>query len=179
MTKLSDKDNLIIQTYVSIMLLLELHTNNFTNSEYFNSMHFSGLAVKETIRKIGIGNQGVLLMLLYGLLVLPKELDLLSEYPADFKNVNDFIHKRATDVYTNYKRDLSNIDFLYHIRNAVAHSKITMEGINFSIKDQNINKKSTEFFSCKISIEEIGNVIQLLLNLFLKYIKKLQENQIN
>ena len=177
MTQLNDKDNVILQTFASIIMLVELQTQNFTSSEYFKSLQFQNPGIKKVIESIGVGNQGVLLMSLYGMLVLPRELNLQAEYPDDYKDVNDFVKDKATDFNTTYNSDSPNIDFLWHIRNAVAHSKVTMVGTDFLIEDQNI--RTRESFTCKISRENIGGVVDLLQHPFLKYIKKLQENQNN
>ena len=177
MTQLNDKDNLILQTFASIIMLVELQTQNFTQSDYFKSLQFQNTGIKKVIESIGVGNQGVLLMSLYGMLVLPRELNLQIEFPDEYKTVNDFTKSKATNVSSNYASDNPEIDFLRHIRNAVAHSKITMEGTDFLIKDENTRKGET--FACKISRENIGGVVHLLQHPFLKYSQRLQLNQNN
>ena len=177
MAQLNDKDNLILQMFASIIMLVELQTKDFTKSEYFKSLQFENPGIKKIIEMIGIGNQGVLLMSLYGMLVLPRELDLQTEYPNDYKNVNDFTKSKATNVQTTYRSDQPNIDYLRHIRNAVAHSKVTMEGTEFLIQDQ--KARTGESFTCKISREDIGGVVHLHQHPFLNYIIKLQDNQNN
>ncbi|MBE0434224.1 MAG: hypothetical protein IBX56_00280 [Methylomicrobium sp.] len=71
---LTQEENLVLQTYYTTSLLAELKNNNFIGSEFFDPMNFVQACIKDELKKIDVDNQGTLLMILYALLVVPREL---------------------------------------------------------------------------------------------------------
>jgi hypothetical protein len=71
---ISQKDNLLLQSYYSVSFLVELVNNNFLGTKCFDEMKFGASWIKEGIKEIGIDNQGSLMMSLYAMLVIPREL---------------------------------------------------------------------------------------------------------
>jgi len=79
----TQEDNLLIQIYFTIAFLLELKNNDFLNSEYYKNVRFEDNFVKENLPKVGIDNQGALLICLYSMLVVPKQL-LEQKFPNEW-----------------------------------------------------------------------------------------------
>jgi len=86
-------------------------------------MTFSHHPIKDEIKKIGVNNQGTLLIYLYALLVVPKEIT-ESKYKKDQDILNTLVQSRALRVHTTYSSDQLGVDFFRHIRNAIAHLRV-------------------------------------------------------
>ena len=69
---LKQEDDLLIQSYMTFSLLVELHNHGFVESDYFKEMNFGAPWIKENLLKVGVDNQGFAMIALYSLLVLPK-----------------------------------------------------------------------------------------------------------
>ena len=70
----SKEDDLLIQTYLTTEFLFELSNLKFLESPYYKNANFVDKSVHQFLPTIGIGNRGALLMTLYSLLIVPKEL---------------------------------------------------------------------------------------------------------
>ena len=90
--KITQEDNLLLQTHITTSFLFELINQNFTNSDYYKNMYFDDIFVKDNLLKVGIDNQGTLLMILYAMLVVPKQL-LEQDFPNEFAQINKIIEK--------------------------------------------------------------------------------------
>ncbi len=167
----SNEENLIIQSTCNAVLLATLSMNSakFINSDFFKSLDFPYPAIKEMYEngQIGIGNQGMLLVCLYALLVLPKEL-ILNKYPESYKKVNTWIDTRKEETVIDnyppekYPEDLKHIS---HLRNALSHGNITFDDNNqanviciFQDKD----RKGHEY-QLKLSTSNVGLLVQKLI----------------
>lgn len=82
----SNEENLIIQSTCNAVLLLSLSMEGeeFIKSDFFKTLDFLFQKIKGMYesRQTGVGNQGMMLVCLYSLLVLPKEL-ILDTYPDE------------------------------------------------------------------------------------------------
>ncbi|MFK7820750.1 MAG: hypothetical protein AB8G99_18675, partial [Planctomycetaceae bacterium] len=121
---MTQEENLIFQSYWTVCLLLELTNNNFTESEFFDSMAFADPAIKEQVRTLGVDNQGSLIMCLYTMLVVPKQL-LEQQHADEFAEVQVFLEASTQNTSTTYASDSPTVDYLRHIRNAVAHARVS------------------------------------------------------
>ena len=175
---LSDKDDILIQSYFIVAFLTELKNLDFLNSEYYKNSKFQDSFVQENLPSIGIDNRGCLIIFLYALLVLPKEQFKDSELEKAFDKLNKKIKPLVYQESSNYKRDIMNgnmeIQYLYHIRNAIVHCKIKFENnlvvfndINNKVKKGNPNEE------CQINIQmnKMGAIITLLQMTIIKYLK--------
>ena len=159
----SNEENLIIQSTCNAVLLLSLSMEGeeFIKSDFFKTLDFLFQKIKGMYesRQTGVGNQGMMLVCLYSLLVLPKEL-ILDTYPDEYKRVNNWIneHKEApeTDTYPlgRYADDLKHI---YHFRNAVSHGNVEFDDANrenvmciFSDKDNAGHEYHLKLSTCNV-----------------------------
>jgi|AntRauTorckE5430_2_1112549.scaffolds.fasta_scaffold02652_3 hypothetical protein len=134
-----DQDgNLIFQSYFIIELLIKLKDNNFVNSDYFNKMDYNPFS-KELLKKVDIDNQGMLMLTLYALLVIPKEI-LQTSYVPDFEQINIQLSSYCHNTETNYSSDSENIDYIRHLRNAVAHGRMSFVNNSHLIFEDEVNK---------------------------------------
>jgi hypothetical protein len=140
----SQEENLVLQSYFTVSLLAELGNNKFFSSDYFNGMNFGSLDIKNFLEKNGIDNQGSAVMSLYAMLVVPYEL-IRNNYNIEFSAMNSFLGQKTKNVTTTYHNDASNSDFMYHLRNAVAHCRISFkEGDSIVFADSNGAKKAVK-----------------------------------
>lgn len=167
---LNQTDNLVIQSYLTTSFLLELKKANFLKSDYYDKLTFINDFTKKHLTIIGIDNQGALLMSLYALLVIPKQL-LSQKFPSEFVSLNNIVNKIKSKSESNYKSDSLSINYVRHIRNSVAHANVTFidnESVTFT--DENAKEKCT----ITIPLVKVGNLINALENIFITYISTLK-----
>ena len=169
---ITQEDNLIIQSYITISFITELKNNNFLSSDYYKSLNFENKSVKQLLSKIEIDNQGTLLLSLYSMLVIPKEL-LLSKYPKQFKSLNKKIEKLTSKEHSTYSFDKDQIDYVGHIRNAVAHMRVKFVP-NKTVTFEDQNPKNNDVCSITIPLKKIGILLIELQKIFNKYIDDLK-----
>jgi hypothetical protein len=153
---INQADNLILQSYYTTILLAELKDKKFVKSDYFQDMSFHQPVIKEALRTIDVDNQGSALMALYAMLVIPKEI-LREKYASEYNKINEFLTARVTNTETTYPKDSPNIDFLWHIRNSVAHARVEFapnDYILFRDKDRNRNR-----FETRLPLRFFGELI--------------------
>lgn len=157
----NDKDNLVIQSIVVGILLLELKSNNFLESDYFLKNYNSEF--KEILKDMTLDSQGVVIVLMYIFFVIPKE---VYEDKLEFKIINDFIEDKINNgVYILKEDDYKDSDYARHIRNAVSHSNFIFEPKKtLSLFDTNeyIKNKSDKLkrFKIVIPLEEIHILVE-------------------
>lgn len=169
---ISQADNLILQSYYSVSLLAELRNNDFLGSEYFEEMKFGTPWIKDGIKSIGVDNQGSLLMSLYAMLVIPREL-MFAQYSKKVVDIQNFLRKKCIITKNDYQSQIENIDLLRHIRNSVSHAKVAFipnQLVTFTDKNPRSNK-TMEF---QLPLQDIGLFLSKLQEWHLNYI---QENQ--
>lgn len=88
---ITQEDNLLIQSYITVSFLLELKNLDFLNSDYYKNAEFQDKYVQESITTIGIDNQGSMLMALYAMLVIPKE-KIKSRFESEFDKLNEVVN---------------------------------------------------------------------------------------
>jgi len=167
---LTQEDNLLIQSFYSTMLLAELTKNNFLNSDFFNNMIFDIPEIKEELKEIRVDNQGCALMSLYAMLVIPKEL-FWEKFPKEKQLIEDFLQNNTANTVTTYKKDSPKIDFLRHVRNAVAHARISFrpsEAICF--RDE--KPKTGEEFYTELPLTQLGVFLQELMRIHNSFVKR-------
>lgn len=178
--KISSGESLFLQGLTIITLLGELDYANFLESDYFSKMEYKDEEYKLLIEKTGIGNTALFQMMLYTLLVLPKELGVYEDTKF-LDNINKKIDNlvQKTETFTTYKKDFKNkdydMDYLRHIRNAVSHGRCEYSNYNDKkyfvvFKDQNPNDEKQK---CQIKIEtdKINEIILMLRNRLVEYLK--------
>lgn len=168
---LTQEDNLLIQSYFTIAFLIELKNNDFLKSDCYKKLPFEDNFIKENLPSIGIDNQGNLLMTLYTMLVIPKEL-LADKFPTEFAELNNIVENIKSEAKSSYKKDQKEIDYIRHIRNAVAHARVEFmpnESVKFT-DEKNKREKCT----ITIPLVKVGKFLTELQKLFMKYIETLK-----
>ena len=171
---LSPEDNLIFQPYLIIELLFNLHKCDFIGSDYFKEMKYDKYT-RNLLEVAGIGNQGLIMLTLYALLVIPKEVLEKKDYNPDFKEINKNMSHFCQNTETNYGSDNPNTDYTYHLRNALSHGRISFIGnSHIEFRDQKVDgKKVVNEFKSKINVEKLINILQQeIIGEYLKYLKK-------
>lgn len=165
---LSQEENIILQSYLTVSLLTELTNNRFLESACFEKMDFGNPSLKPMLCQVGVDNQGCLLMALYAMLCISKE-TIFSKYKAEFDKINTEIAKRAESTHTTYVRDSNGkIDYVRHIRNAVAHVKVEFVGTSVQFTDE--DRRSHENFVTQIPLCKVGTILMELQKLTYKYV---------
>lgn len=169
---ITQEENLILQSYMTVSLLVELGNNKFFESEYFNSMQFGQPYFKETLREKGVDNQGSAIMSLYAMLVVPYEL-VRKKFPDEFLSMNDFLKRKTNIVSTSYHKNALDSDLMYHLRNAVSHCRVSFEGGSIFFTDS--NKSNTKEFSGNLSLKDLSMFMHnLQLVIQMKVVKEIQ-----
>lgn len=167
-----EDDQLLFQAYISLVLLLELHNSRFFESEHFESLNFSAPWIKNALRDVGVANKGSSLVALYAMLVIPKEL-IYDKYPDKVQELDGFLSESAEYVNTNYATDCPNVRFLRHVRNSVAHVRVTFEPCG-AIVFRDCDPKNGESFEMKIPREALGQLLQRLQAVHYEHLGNLQ-----
>ncbi|WP_198335617.1 HEPN family nuclease [Psychrobacter celer] len=173
----SQEDNLLIQSYMTIGFLFELKRLNFLDSAYYKNSDFDDKFLQKTLPNIGIDNQGTLLIALYTMLVIPKEL-IEEKYTNDFKNLNDFIQSITLNAESTYKRDKDeqgnpNINYVRHIRNSVSHAKVEFTPTNEVVFKDDYNNQTC---TITISLEKIGTLLTEIRKIFFKHVESMKQD---
>ncbi|SMB25788.1 protein of unknown function [Sterolibacterium denitrificans] len=167
----SNNDNLLIQGYFTTALLVELKNANFLNSEYYKSRQFQDKFVQDNLPTVGIDNQGALLMVLYMLLVVPRQL-LETKFPTEFHSINDDVEKLAASTTSSYKKDAQGVDHVRHLRNAVSHARVnfTQDGtVTFRDEDG-----QGSIWEATFPLSNIGHLLTSLQVIFMKYVESVK-----
>jgi hypothetical protein len=173
----SQNDNLLLQSYFTISFLTELKNVDFLNSDYFKSAEFEDKFVKESITRVGIDNQGSLLIYLYSMLVVPRQL-LETEFPTEFEALNGILNDINSNAESNYSSDSEQIDFVRHIRNSVAHARVEfIPGQSVTFTDT--NNSGSMVCNITIPLDEIGEFLMALQLIFFSYVEKLKSKNQN
>lgn len=180
---LTQEDNLLIQSYMTVTFLLELKNLDFLNSSYYKEAEFQDKYVKENLPTIGIDNQGSLLMVLYAMLVIPNE-SIKNRFTDEFNKLNKVVHNIKNDAKTesNYKNESEAIDYIKHIRNSVAHANVSFTPnaeVIFSDSRYNFKTKENENCTIAIPLADIGIFMSALQSLFFKYIEETRQELSN
>src|SRR5574338_541051 len=156
--KISQEMNLILQSYYTVALLSALSTNNnLVGSEYYKSLNLDFL-VRDGIEQVGIDNQGCALMTLYAMLVIPKEL-ISNKYSAAYDAID--LKLASLTIETNSTYGESPVRYLKHIRNAVAHARVSFapgESITFEDRDD----KKGHRFTTTMPLRNLGQLLNEL-----------------
>lgn len=167
----SQQDNLLIQTYFTTSFIGELNNLNFLNSEYYKNAQFEDKFVKDNLPKIGIDNQGTLLIFLYTMLVIPRQL-LEEKYPEGFQNLNLIIDQIKSEAQSDYSSDSDKINYIRHIRNSIAHARVEFEPEKtVTFIDQNRSGNTCRII---IPLNKVGLFLTELQKLFLNYVEDLK-----
>ena len=177
---ITQEDNLILQSYYTVLLLKELGEENFEESSTFDNLNLL-TEIKKSLKDIKIQNQGSAIMALYAMLVVPKEI-IEHEFKSEYQRIEDFLKNEVTVHNTTYKsEDISNyqtIKFVSHARNSVAHAKVSFDpNISVTFNDQRVTKKkggleNVEKISFSLPLTKFGEFLNSLQNVHLSYIQK-------
>ena len=180
-----ETDSILLQCLATTSLLGELRNSNFLQSEYFAKLPFANEDVKEILLRSGLGNPATMQMMLYALLAIPKERLLREDYDELEKMFSPrinvltraIVEKETTSTYQG-EGTLADIDYFYHIRNAVAHSRCHFSSENnknyVTFEDWMPGKKGTCFI--KMESYKIGYVLMELQRLIMEHYNKTNDN---
>jgi hypothetical protein len=172
-TSLSQEDNLVIQSYLTIALLAELNNNKLLESPFFGEMTFGAPWVKELLREVGIDNQGCAIIALYAMLALPREI-VGKAFASEYAAINSFLSANTQHTNSSYRSDRPSIDYIRHIRNAVSHGRIEFRP-NDAIVFKDENMRANESFSTELPLNHLGELVGRLQNVHLAYIKNINQ----
>ena len=88
--KLTNKESLMLQSLTMNQFLSELNNQMFMESSYFERMKFANHQTKDILNQTGLANPATMMMMLYGLLVVPYEM--MAE---DLKELNSLVRELA------------------------------------------------------------------------------------
>lgn len=166
-------ENIILQQLISVSFITELHNSNFLESEFYQKMSFGNPSIKPYVDQIKIGNQGMLIMFLYALLLIPKE-KIYSEYKNEYDLLDSKIDGLKTYKESTYPSDKYKTEYIKHIRNAIAHGRIEYAEDSVIFKDIFENRLRNYRFLVELPFNKIGHLLSGLENILYKYVDDLQ-----
>lgn len=156
--------------YTNFILMAELKNNSFNESEYFKQMQFQNMNAKNIIEKFNIDNQGYMLIALYTLFVVPKSLYDDRNQSNEYQKLNQWFEKNVIKdkTVTNYTKDYNGkrINYVRHIRNAIAHARISfvpLEYVTF------YDEYESERFETSIKLSKIEELLVELQKIIIKF----------
>lgn len=152
---LTNKESLMLQSLATCQFLSELNNNLFLESSFYGKMKFGNPQSKMIINQSGLGNPATMMMMLYGLLVVPY--DLLED---EINCLDGLVRELSVDV-----PKLGNS--VVYIKEAVKNSKVEFvnEGNNnFVIFDKGV----------KMEASKVGLFMNQLQILIMMYFNKKQ-----
>jgi hypothetical protein len=174
---LTQEQDIMFQSYFTACLLVELYNNKFLESDYFQNMTFGAPQTKDALRSIGMDNRGCAMIMLYAMLVIPREVENVKQaYSSKYDEIQTFLTMYTKNTETNYKSDKPLIQYLRHIRNAVSHAHVefrpydSVDTVRFT--DENHKK---ERFVTELPINKLGELNHRLQMIHMAYIQDLQQ----
>jgi len=168
---LTNEQNLILQTFITVELFGTLKKNNFIKSEYFNKELEIEEWLKTSLNEINIDNQGSLLMSFYAMLVVPKEL-IGDSFSSKFENINEFLKNKLDVVEDTYTHN-HNVKYIKHIRNAVAHARVEFLPNEYVIFE---DKSGDAIFKAKMKLSDVGSFMEKLRTVHINYSERINSN---
>lgn len=177
MVTITPEESLLLQCLATTSLLGELSNANFFESDYFKQLSFANDACKQILKQSGIGNPATMQMMLYALLVVPREIlsrESYKMFKCYVKRINPVVSLCVEEETTsNYDGETKkeNINYFRHIRNAIAHSKCKFDsknGKNYVTFIDNSPQNSEQCF-IKIECYKVGFIIMELQKLIMEY----------
>lgn len=175
MSNITSEESLLLQCLSTTALLGELANDNFIESDYFKRLTFANENCKIILRESGLGNPATMQMMLYALLVVPKEIlprtadSSLETYVTRINPlVCSLIEEDTCSTYDNEEK-IEKIDYIRHIRNAVAHSMcnyFSENQKNYVVFTDNMKSKQC---SIKMECYKVGLVLMELEKLIMEY----------
>ena len=124
-----EKVSLLLQNQANVFLLSKLLKPIFLKSAVFNDLTSDNQFFRDVIERSGLGNPAMMLMMLYALLVVPKELLSQSancEMKQRIDKIDPLIANLAEDgtssTYPN-EENKEKIKYSRHMRNAISHAR--------------------------------------------------------
>ena len=176
--KINEYESYILQALSTTSLFAELHNSNYLNSEHFKNLKFENESFKEILKYSGIGNPASLQMLLYALLVIPKELEEKGAIKLQLSNLNIEIAKLKISLHSTYT-EKGVFNYVKHIRNVLSHGNCFFSTINnqdvITFKDCSIRDKNKH---CEIvmSTYDVGNILTSIQKILLSYFENKKNN---
>lgn len=179
---LTREESLVLQSGLTSVLLRDLdrHNDEFVDSNFFQEMSSDFPGVKEYYIKgaTGVGNQGTMMMQLYALLVIPKEL-ISAQFQTEYNDIDAYISKIAINITDTYP--LKN-QFTRHLRNAVSHARAEFDDtdkndikVTFTDEDNRTGFR----FSATFGLYEMSQILLKLLKIHQLYTEDIRRRNPN
>jgi hypothetical protein len=124
---------------------------NLTISQFFqNFLTSQGL---QDLNVYHTKNQGTVILLMYGLLVIPREIWERDNTNFEFKTRTKFSLNQLPDS------NLETLDFLRLLRNSLAHANFAIDTQNARLKFWNFQRNGTKNFEVEINYGDLGEFL--------------------
>lgn len=165
----TNQDNLIFQSLYTVLLIKELNDAKQHDSTFFAGLPLSQ-DVMSVIGEVGVDNQGCLLMFLYALLVIPREV-IEDTFKTEYNEIDKLLYTWKMKTVSTYDREPPH-KYIRHIRNAVAHGRVSFEPkVLVKFEDEYTDKKTKKLskFSAEMPLSKVGEFLNLLIVVHQKY----------
>jgi hypothetical protein len=110
-------------------------------------------------------NQGTVLLLMYGLIVIPKEIWEKTSTNFMFATRNKFVFVPPTD------NSIGTLNFLRLLRNSLSHANFSIDTENAKLRFWN-NNNTVRNFEVEISFSNLGEFIEEIGKYYINEVKK-------
>jgi hypothetical protein len=150
-----ERDDIPLWTWLNGQFLFqfqeELGKNpNKTISEFFNDFCNEPFPGSNKCNFYQTKNQGTIIILLYGLMVIPKEIWEKNNTNFTFNTREKFTLNPPTDT------NISTLDFLRLFRNSIAHANFSLDTNNEMWTFWNINRSNVKNFEVSLKHFDLG-----------------------
>lgn len=151
--------------YSSKFLTYCAYPCSLNNSVIEQFSKFEGIQEPGNFKTI---NQGSVLMILYGLFVLPKEFWENHLDKSNFFSESGFVFN-SKGTFTMYRpnNDIDNVQFLRKLRNSIAHSNVNIDKDTGYIRFKNFNKNRDCDFEVTNNIPGLAKFVEEISGFFI------------
>jgi hypothetical protein len=166
-----ERDDIPLWTWLNGQFLFqfqeELEKNPYkTISEFFNDFCSEPFSGSGKCNFYNTKNQGTIIILLYGLMVIPKEIWEREKTNFVFDTRQKFTFNPPTD------KDITTLDFLRLFRNSIAHANFSLDTTTVMWTFWNIHRSNTKSFEVSIKHIDLGLFTEEIGKYYLNDIRK-------
>ena len=165
----TNQDNLIFQSLYTVLFIKELNEAKQNDTAFFAGLPLSQ-EVRSVIGEVAVGNQGCLLMFLYALLVIPREI-IEDTFKTEYNEIDKELNTWKITTASTYDREPPH-KYIRHIRNAVAHGRVSFEPKVFvKFEDEYTDKKTKKLskFSTEMPLSKVDEFLNRLIRVHQTY----------
>ncbi|WP_075591565.1 HEPN family nuclease [Labilibacter marinus] len=150
----NSREEIPVWTWYNGQFLFQFDEQLKTNPDMTISEFFSKFQTNQGIQDLNFyhtKNQGTVILLMYGLMVIPKEIWEMTSTKFAFTTRKNFTINLPANT-----EDIDTLKFLRLLRNSLAHANFSIDVSNARLTFWNNNKNGNKNFEVEISYSDLG-----------------------